>query len=258
MHKSKVKSLKLTRTAITATTAWLMALAAPSANAQAFNIDLDIFFGSPANGNGAPSSAFGGAAGQSGYWNRISAVTGGTMPLIQVNKSPSAARVEVGLTLGSGGGFLNPSNTGDFALLLNDAVQVGTPFQGGRANYLFSSFEPGNYRVFTYAVSPAGHFVPTPVHVPEALANQTQMVTGPMPGNAFGDLVTHSIHEVQVGLGETFSVDIVQPPGVINAMQVNGFQIMPVAETNSFVLLAVLSVVAFRAVALQSRKEIRE
>ncbi|MCH8274937.1 MAG: hypothetical protein IH851_09115 [Armatimonadetes bacterium] len=50
------------------------AIAAPGgafAQLLGFNIDLDIGSGSPEIGNGAPSDAFPGAAGQPGRWNRV-------------------------------------------------------------------------------------------------------------------------------------------------------------------------------------------
>ena len=54
------------RVARVATLALLGLASISSGMSQSFNIDLDVFFGSPETGNGAPSSQFGAAAGQPG------------------------------------------------------------------------------------------------------------------------------------------------------------------------------------------------
>src|SRR5688572_27371175 len=102
----------------------------PAAYAQSFNIDLDAFFGTPETGNGAPSPEFGAAAGQLGLWNRISMVAGGTIPIHDTAGAFTGATMHVFGTFGDGIGFNNPTNTGDFALLLNDAASVNTVVQG--------------------------------------------------------------------------------------------------------------------------------
>ncbi len=74
-----------------------------AANGQAFNIDLDVFGGTEGIGNGAPSSQFGAAAGQTGLWNRFffgigphhmqdtaGQMTEATMTLLPVGGVPAA------------------------------------------------------------------------------------------------------------------------------------------------------------------------
>jgi len=207
----------------------LLFLLSAISHGQAFNIDLDVGTGDPEQGNGAPSSSFGGAASQPGHWNRVQFGTASAPLLDTMGASTSVVMSVDYFGFASGGGFRNKSNTGDFALLLNDALQVGVLSTGGAKEFFFTGLHEGVYHVFTYAVDIAGNPVDTPVYVAEASSNQTQVVTGPMPGNSFVYLVTHSVHEVIVG-PEGFSVYVEQPPAGSNAMHINGFQIAPVPE----------------------------
>ncbi|MGI8923158.1 MAG: hypothetical protein ACR2HJ_03800 [Fimbriimonadales bacterium] len=74
--------------------------------------------------------------------------------------------------------------------------------------------------------------VDTPVYVPEAQEPRIQIVTGPMPGNAFEYLVTHSIHRVSID-GSGLRIIFEQPPGEKTTQWVNGFQIVPVPEAHT-------------------------
>ena len=209
------------------------------ARAQAFNIDLDIFSGTPAQGNGAPSSSFGAAAGQAGHWNRISAVVGGTMPIQTVDGQTLGVTMTVEGASGFGLGFLNATNTGDFALLLNDSATVNTIGSPGNLRYTFSGLAPGVYDVFTYAVVPQGVYCETPIFVPQATESHLQLVTGPMPGNSFALGVTHSKHRAIVGASGMLEVLSQPPPATTVTSEINGLQIVPVPETNSVTVLLV-------------------
>ena len=219
-------------------------------HAQAINIDLDIFGGPPENGNGAPSDAFGAAADQPGRWNRINGVARGPLALTDVSGVSTNVVFALdthGGSAGAGSQFF-PANTGDYALLLNDAATVGSVGNGGSYTYTFSGFTAGDYDLYTYAANIAGRETPVPIYVPEASINQTQTVTGPMTGNSFAYLVTHSVHRVSLGPGSGFSVNIIRPIGMPNDWCINGFQIVPVPELNSsLILLAGLSYALSRA-----------
>jgi hypothetical protein len=211
---------------------------------QAFNIDLDVGTGDPEQGNGAPSSSFGAAASQPGHWNRVGFGTA-SAPLLDTMGASTSVVLSVDYFGFAGGvGFRNKTNTGDFALLLNDALQVGVFSQGGAKEFFFTGLASGSYFVYTYSVSPAGHLVKAPIYIEQATQHQTQIVTGPMPGNSFGYLVTHSIHEVMVG-PQGFSVYIEQPPNLMNSMYVNGFQIVPVPEPTSLIVVSLLCPLLF-------------
>jgi hypothetical protein len=129
--------------------------------------------------------------------------------------------------------------------LLNDASQVAPILSGGTLSYEFALLEQGSYFVYTYAVDVAGGVTATPVTVQNA-SPVIEVVTGPMPGNALEHLITHSIHSIAIGTGESLVVSVTQPPSLSSEMYVNGFQIVMVPEPSpalaiSFGLLAMLA-----------------
>ena len=97
------------------------------ARGQGLNVDCDLFNSPPEVGGGAPSPAFGGAAGQAGFWNAYPDHFGKPFSLRDINGSATSVTI-TGTGLGSSGGWNNPINTGDYNLLLNDAQQVGADF----------------------------------------------------------------------------------------------------------------------------------
>src|SRR5689334_2712495 len=115
--------------------------------AQSFNIDLDIGSGSPDIGAGGPSSAFGAAAGQPGFWNVVYA-GGPYMPLSLFGLSGAASGATIQATggFGSGGGDNFHGNTGDYALLLNDYAQLLGPDL--EVDYHFAGMQPGHYLIY--------------------------------------------------------------------------------------------------------------
>ena len=134
------------------------------------------------------------------------------------------------------GGSGWPGNTGDFALFLNDYAEVGTLRDGGSIAWTWTGLTPGAYRVFSYAVNAGGFLTDVPVFVPGSTSQNPQIVTGPMPGNAFEYLVTHAIHDVFAG-GGMLEVIVEQPPGLDNNFHVNGFQIVSVPEPGTMTIL---------------------
>jgi hypothetical protein len=146
--------------------------------------------------------------------------------------SPASVTVTLVSEIGGvfGVAYPSPGNTGDFARLLNDAASVGTVVAGGRYVYTFAGVSAGIYDLFTYAVNVVGHVVAVPVTVPESIGMQTQVVTGPMPGDAFALGVTHSIHRVVVASGATFRAIVEMPAGATEHYNVNGFQLAAVPE----------------------------
>jgi hypothetical protein len=198
---------------------------------QSFNIDIDVMDGDPGIGNGAPSSSFGAAAGQPGYWNRLGTAGGDPQMILGLDGQQSPI-VMTAVTTSSFSriGYRFEGNTGNYALLLNDASAVAPLISGGTLRFRFEGLASGTYLLYTYAVNVGGQVINTPVYVSLANQPQTQVVTGPMPGNAFEYLVTHSIHEVDVQSG-FLEVSIMQPPNQPHEMHVNGFQAVLVPET---------------------------
>lgn len=172
---------------------WLLATAAHCV-AQSFNIDVDVEFGPPILGTGAPTSAFGGAANQVGYWDKVGA-TMWSNGLRGLDGSLTSVRM-AGPQSGSGSGHNIPINTGDFALLLNDARKVGPV--GDALKFRIHGLQNGFYRLMTYAVSLQLDYRPTQIEVLEATNGATKISAGPMPGNQFSEGVTHTVHEVNV------------------------------------------------------------
>lgn len=207
------------------------------AGGQSLNVDQDVFFGDPSNGNGAPSSSFGAAAVQPGYWNRTLASSSPPQPLFDLAGQPTSVVMTVPVGAGSYGGSNYPINTGDYALLLNDYARVPDLMV-----FRFSGMRPGAYRVFTYAVSAIGDTWPVDVSVDGADPPNPQRVTGPMPGNALILGITHSAHYVPALAGDlVIRVSSPWPRG-----NVNGFQIVAVPEPASLAVLSFSVLIAAR------------
>lgn len=205
------------------------------AQAQSFNVDVDIFNGNPLGGAGAPSPGFGAAAGQTGFWNALPAQIINGFGLLDVQGN--ATGVTVNCT-GSGGafGFNNPSNGGDFNLLLNDADAIGT----GGLTYTLNGLAPGTYRIFTYSVRPNVTVGSSDITVPGAVV-PTVHVTGVMPGNSFVLGVTHSIHDITL-TGGALQIRAAGTAGDY----VNGFQIVSVPEPTTLSLVGLGALMSLR------------
>lgn len=206
---------------------------------QAFNIDIDLP-SPPELGGGAPSNTFGAAASQQGVWNAVYYADRGPRLLYDTGGQLTRAAISVGSSSGEldGGAFRFGGNTGDFAQLLNDACSGSTVVQGGVLTYSFAGMAQGVYDLYTYAVPITGTTTFAPVFVAQADDQQTQVVTGPMPGNQFGYLKTHSRHRLTLAAGSGFDVVLARQPGQVGPVQVNGFQIVPVPEVPSLLSLS--------------------
>ncbi len=226
----------------------LLASGLSTAHSQSFNIDLDIFGGTPEIGNGAPSGAFGAAANQPGRWNRVNGSASIPIQLFGLDGNPTNVWITASGGTGSRGGWNNPLNTGDYALLLNDTTIVFN----GPITWTVSGLENGVYRLFTHAICPVPDFEwPAKVSVTGSSSSNPQIVTGPMPGNSFEHLVTHAIHDVVVPHGLLIvTVETAGDPNTTLAY-VNGFQLVAVPEPISAAGLAVGLVI----LALRNRDE---
>lgn len=232
-----------------------LAVLAPSAClAQSFNIDLDIVSTAVgANAVGAPSSSFGAAASQPGFWNAVqnSTATNVTAPITLNNLAGSPTGVTINMSNNAPNGFAHWSyfpgaNTGDFALLLNDCHVVNnSPLPNITNTYTFNGLQPGIYDVITYGVRPLPGQSSTRVDVAGA---GIQNITGPMPGNAFALGVTHSWHTLTItGSSITVTVDR-DPLNPSVGAYINGFQLhhTPVPTPGSGALLGAAGLLATR------------
>jgi hypothetical protein len=213
-----------------------IALCASNAQAQRFNIDFDYPYADPSAGGGAPSSSFGAAAGQAGFWNAIPLSWSYPWDLQDLTGADTGVDLAVAASDSiSGQAAYNPLVTGDYALLLSDARQVGYTMPGGYQIYTFSGLENGPYQVYTYAAPPYGGTSATPVEVLGSTSQNPQVVTGPIPADSFALGITHSLHDVLVTDG-TLVVNITMPPGVEGGGWIAGIQIVP--EPAALALLA--------------------
>jgi hypothetical protein len=188
-------------------------LAGNLASPQSLNVDINVP-APPEGGGGTPSSQFGAAAGQVGYWN-----------LFSYSMSPKFMNDLFGFPTnvlltgpvgGSGFGFNLPGLTGDFRLLMADAREVNSA-----VTYSLSGLQNGKYRSFVYAVKVNGGFWPTPVVVSNAYTPNPQLVTGPMPMNTFTEGITHSVHVAEVRSGAlSISIDMGQSFSYLNGFQI--------------------------------------
>ncbi len=152
----------------------IAALAASScycglASGQSFNLDFDNPFAPPEGGGGVPSSSFGAAANQPGFWN---ATSGGAPDFFLRDLSGTTTSVSFASPNGgSGTGFNNPNLSGDFRLLMSDGRD------GGDDTWTFSGLANGQYQLYSFAVSPSGTINTTTVTVLGATI-PIQTVTG--------------------------------------------------------------------------------
>jgi hypothetical protein len=185
---------------------------------QSFNIDINSEFGTPQEGGGPPSSAFGAAANQSGFWNAVPAQGPGNFALRNLSGQLSGVML-IGPAGGSGGGNNFPGNTGDFAFLLNDFRSINPS-----NTFTFTGLANGLYELYSYAVYPSQTSLTTTL---VTVGGVTHAVTGPMPGNEFILGITHSIHTVSVTSGTlAVTLDMSGPNNGI----LNGFQLVVVPE----------------------------
>ena len=208
---------------------------------QSFNVDLDMVGSTPEKGGGAPSNTFGAAAGQPGEWNSILPTSSGPLSLFDLNGDVTSVTMSVSSPDGFDGfAFNNPANTGDFALLFNDAASIGSLFDGGTRTHTFNGLMDGLYAVYTYGTPPPGTAGELHVTIPGSNEG-TLMTSGAMTPNTFELGVTHVIHTIEV-VGGTFTIELINEPGTAPAY-VNGFQlvIIPAPGTLALLLLVPLT-----------------
>jgi len=194
-------------------------LAAPAAG-QSFNLDSDTgVVGNTAMG--APAATFAGAAAQPGTWNAITGNVLLSMPLVNLNGSPSSAVVTRQASAGGNFASDNANTTRDFQLLLDDGYDLSAA-PAGFISFTFSGLQNGTYEVYTYAIAPDVPEVDfTIVRIGTDTTTQ-QTCGGPMPVNSFTLGITHTKHTVVVTTGTI----VVQADGAAGSFgTINGFQL---------------------------------
>jgi len=185
--------------------------AAPSAFAQAINIDVHDTFGTP-------SSSFGAAALQPGVWNSV-APTVGTTPLVDLTGAATAATITA---TGVAAPFDsdNAGTSGDDEALMDD---LSNPSPGG-ATWTISGLVPGNYVLITYGWAPDNPVFVSSVSVAGS-SDPTQTVGGSWPGG-YQLGITHALHHVTVAAGGSIAMSITAAGGG-SFGSLNGFQVVP-------------------------------
>lgn len=181
-------------------TLFMAGLAAASAVAQSFNVDINVTSGL---GAGVPASSFGGAAAQPGVWNDINPGTPLTTNLTNLNGSAST----VTFTRNNVGTFddaWDVDTSGDYDKLLEDFLYSDT----SDMFFTFGNLPSGTYAVYTYAWTPNSTSEAT-VHVATTSSTQTQYIGGALSSNRLEPGVTHAIHIVSVNAGGSIQVRVV-------------------------------------------------
>ena len=188
------------------------------APAQSFNINI----GPPGV---APSSAYGGAANQPGFWNPIEAQHATTaFNLSDINgvETPVQVRQIGGMLLRT---FDDPATTGDAAALM-DHCQV--TFSATLETCIFVDFlEPGEYEVIIYAWMPGQPNVRAMTFCDEEPGQPRKIVQGgAWPGDHV-ELVTYSRHVGIVGANRLlrFHSGVVFGDSAALGAAMNGFQL---------------------------------
>lgn len=218
------------------------------ADAQSFNVDVDVEFAPPQLGGGVPSSSFGAAANQPGVWHRLY-YGWGAENLTDIHGNVTSVQIS-DANGGSGSAYNVPINTGDFALLLNDARDTGR--FGESFSFSLSGLTNGPYKVYVYAVAvqTVTQALPARTRVTQSINPGDQIITGPMPGNSFAQGITHSIHDVIASNG---SLDIQVMGDNPLGSNINGFQIVQVPEPQQIISFSIPSLIVIGQV-FRSRK----
>lgn len=203
-------------------------LGASDAWALAINIDFGTAFGTPSSGYGA-------AAGQVGYWNGIVPTSSGPHALLNLAGAPTG--VTLTISAGEASFSYNDSSTsGDDQALLDDELDIRPTGVGNTATVTLIGLPAGTYDVYTYArdaEAPTNEEVSVNVN---GVGGQNVMPTSDtFSGFALGE--NYALHTVTIAAAQNLSVvvTIVADPGTDYGM-INGIQIVP--EPRSALLLA--------------------
>jgi hypothetical protein len=180
-------------TAITA-----LVLAAGTASAQSFNVDINATSG---NGAGVPASSFGGAAAQTGTWNNINTATAASSTLVNLDGSASSVSF-AWLKATAITGVFDSGITGETAKLMQDGQMMEN---WGTLTYTFSNLQAGTYAVFTYAGRP-NNDIEAGVTVTGTTSSYqyvgANLTNDLMPGDS------HAIHIITVAAGGQVQIKV--------------------------------------------------
>jgi hypothetical protein len=229
---------------VAAVCVWLVMLASPAvaqvntALLTGVNVDIDAV---TAPGAGQPTILFGGALGQSGYWNPIRNFSGFSSTFTLRNLANSADVLSMQITRAEPAtlvlGDTGPA-TGDAGLLINDYLDIGQPVAGTTTVHLFD-LPVGIYDLAVYAVDPSRATERTNVSVrsPTAEFGEIQ-IAGPVPASgALIDQVTHRRLRFAHPRTNTLSIELrgATSDGIPRFGTFNGLQIKKLTPTRLYV-----------------------
>src|SRR5689334_14361061 len=193
-------------------------LAGSTLHAQDFNLDVgDNLILWP-----VPTSAYGAAAAQPGYWNDVHHPYSATLR----DLAGVLTGVTCASTVSSSYNHFPIVLTGDDEALMEDIQAISSI--GPAAVWTFSGLANGNYTVYTYAWAPDSVNARTSVDVPGS-SDAQQIVGGAWAGSPHVLGTTYALHHVAVTNG-TLVVNCAGASGTSGS--VNGFQL--VLESNTF------------------------
>jgi hypothetical protein len=186
--------------------------------AAAQNVNVDV-----GNLSGTPSSSYGAAAAQAGFWNGLDASSLGTVfPLQGLNGAATGVSVSYQL-FGNGLGnfsFNHAGTSGGDEALMDDLQDIGSG--SSLATWTFSGLSAGTYNVYTYAWAPDDPVNSKSRVKVQGSSDPEQTLGGPWPGSqALG--VTYARHALTVGASGQIVVEV-RPS--IDFGSVNGIQLV--------------------------------
>lgn len=194
-----------------------------TASAQSFNVDYDLYNGHPDAGAGAPSSTFGAASGQTGFWDSFPNNFDGPYYLRDLQGAQTSVAVYAS-GRGGGGGWNNPNISGDFKRLMADGERISSGFEL-RLEGLMS----GVYDVFTYCLLPNGTEGDSTINIMNS-DEPAQRAHGILGSNLFVEGTTHTLHTNVSVRGGNLSI---RGTGPWPRAFLNGFQVRMVPEPSS-------------------------
>ncbi|MCA9311811.1 MAG: hypothetical protein KDA21_11435 [Phycisphaerales bacterium] len=204
--------------------ALLPATTALGGGTQPFGVNVDIgpLFGS------SPSSGYGGAAFQAGYWNNVIGLSCLTVNLNGLDGHPSG----VTMSLMSSGNIRETCVSGfstlDYRALMCD-YQYAVTGVTDNFEYEFTGMPAGAYDVYTYACKPGDDFGPAfAINVLiNGVSQGVTFVSGTVPTQTFEEGRTHDLRSLNIPAGARLTVQVYDTSGEFgDAIACNGFQLV--------------------------------
>jgi len=172
--------------------------------AQSFNLDFGAQFG-------APSTSYGAAAGQPGFWNERTGFEDETATLVDIQGNKTALTIVPSLPFGQAG-YDHPATTGDDQALMDDYFDLHSV----PATFEIRGLAVGTYAVYSYVWAPDEAAFQTSLGIQ---GRPPRLIGGVWPGE-FREGITHSRDVVRVVAGTPLVISVFGiPKGTFNGLQ---------------------------------------